>query len=130
VLVVCLALALAGCARSEPAPAPTTPATGSTTASVPATPTETSVPTDPVPRTLRPSDDGGWFSMVLGSTCELLVSDTSAGDPVVEGTSVLLVPVVNITDSGVREWEVRAVEPGTSTVTGVDPDYSFTITVS
>ena len=46
------------------------------------------------------------------------------------GESVLVVPVLNVTDSGVREWEVRAVAPGTTTVTGRDPDYTPTITVS
>jgi hypothetical protein len=55
---------------------------------------------------------------------------TAAPDPTVVGESVLVVPVLNVTDSGVREWELRAVAPGTTTVTGRDPDYTLTITVS
>ena len=65
-----------------------------------------------------------------GTTTTLRVQDQSAPDPVVEGAAVLLVPIVNITDSGAREWELRAVAPGTSTVTGRDPDYSFVVTVT
>ena len=42
---------------------------------------------------------------------------------------MLVVPLVNVTDSGVREWELRAVAPGTSTVTGTDPDYRLTLVV-
>ena len=57
------------------------------------------------------------------------MQDPTAGDPVVDGASVLVVPVVNVTDSGVREWELRAVAPGTTTLTGSDPDYRLTVTV-
>ena len=86
--------------------------------------------TRPAPRTVTPADDGARFTMPEGTTTTLRVQDQSAPDPVVEGAAVLLVPIVNITDSGAREWELRAVAPGTSTVTGRDPDYSFVVTVT
>jgi len=83
-----------------------------------------------VPKRLTPEDDGGRFTMVAGTTSALRVDDPAAPDPTVVGESVLVVPVLNVTDSGVREWELRAVAPGTTTVTGRDPDYTLTITVS
>ena len=43
---------------------------------------------------------------------------------------MLLVPSVDVTESGVREWEPRAVAPGTSTVTGGDADDTFAVTVA
>ena len=123
---------LGGCGSGEPAGAPTT-AGGSTggggsthsTASAPS-PSRTA---EPVPTRLTPEDDGGLFTMPDGTTTTLRVTDPTAPDPTVVGASVLVVPVLNVTDSGVREWEPRAVAPGTTTVTGHDPDYTLTITV-
>jgi predicted secreted protein len=95
------------------------------------TASSTSTPgTRPVPRTVTPADDGARFTMPEGTTTTLRVQDPSAPDPVVEGAALLLVPVVNVTDSGAREWELRAVAPGTSSVTGHDPDYAFVVTVA
>lgn len=67
--------------------------------------------------------------MSRGTTSELIVTGRSAGDPLVEGDSVVLVQVVNVADSGRREWEVRAVAPGTSLVTSSSKAWSFTIVV-
>ncbi len=131
-VAVCATLVLGSCGAGEsavPATSGSSAASPAGTASASGTPAA-SPASVPAPRTLTPSDDGGSFTMGLGSTSELVVRAPGAGDPVVDGASVLLVPVVNITDSGVREWEVRAVAPGRTTVRSVDPDYSFTITVS
>ena len=83
-----------------------------------------------MPKRLTPEDDGGRFTMADGTTTTLRVADPAAPDPTAVGESVLVVPVLNVTDSGVREWELRAVAPGTTTITGRDPDYTLSITVS
>ena len=59
----------------------------------------------------------------------LVVREPGADEPEVDGASVILIPVVNVTGSGVREWEVRAVEPGTSVITSTTPAYTITLTV-
>lgn len=125
-LLVAALLLVGGCGGGEPSGATGATASGrSATTSTPSTSA-----TRPAPRTVTPADDGARFTMPEGTTTTLRVQDQSAPDPVVEGAAVLLVPVVNITDSGAREWELRAVAPGTSTVTGRDPDYSFVVTVT
>ena len=67
--------------------------------------------------------------MTLGSTAALVVQGQGVDQPEVDGTSVMLIQVVNVTDSGAREWEVRAVEPGTSTITSTTPPDTITLTV-
>jgi hypothetical protein len=103
----------AGGAPSEP---------GSTASGMPAT-------SPPVPRRLTPEADGSHFSMAVGSTTALVVRGQGVDQPEVDGTSVILVPVVNVTDSGVREWEVRGVEVGTSTISSGSPAFTITLTV-
>lgn len=67
--------------------------------------------------------------MAVGSTTALVVRQPGADQPEVDGTSVILIPAVNVTDSGVPQWEVRAVEPGTSVITSTAPAYTITLTV-
>lgn len=66
----------------------------------------------PVPRRLSPANDKGVFTIKVGQTAGLVVSDPSAPDPDVEGRSVQVVEVINVDASGRREWELRAVSPG------------------
>jgi len=70
----------------------------------------------PAPRTLSPANDKGVFTMKVGQTAGLVVSDPSAPDPEVEGQSVQVVEVNNVDASGRREWELRAVSPGRTTL--------------
>ena len=130
-LLVVALLLVGGCGGGEPSGPGTPGGTGGTaSAGVPSTPTASGTVTAvPVPRTVTPADDGRAFTMPNGTTTALRVQDPTAGDPVVDGASVLVVPVVNVTDSGVREWELRAVTPGTTTLTGSDPDYRLTVIV-
>ena len=70
----------------------------------------------PVPRTLTPANDGGTYTMKIGQTVGLIVPDPGAPDPDVEGRSVDVVTVANIDASGRREWELRAVASGRTTL--------------
>ena len=63
----------------------------------------------PAPRFLRPSDDGGVFTMTVGRTVSLVVPDGTAPDPKVEGDSVRVVTTNNIDGSNRRERELRAI---------------------
>lgn len=122
-LALALAALLAGCASAGPSPGPGTPPTDSASPS----PSESA---EPVPRFIGPADDGSTFAMTVGSTTTLRATDAAASDPVLEGRSVLVIPTVNVAPSAGREWEVRAVEPGVSTIRGTDGDAAWTITLS
>jgi hypothetical protein len=118
-------LAVAACADGPGSDPPVMP---SRTPSVSAHRSETEPPEDPGgARTLTVHDDGAVVRLRVGDTAELVVRDPLAPDPVVEGTAIDLVEVVNITQSGIREWEVRAVSVGEAMVAAVDPPKRFTI---
>lgn len=82
----------------------------------------------PAPRFLRPSDDGGVFTMTVGLTVSLVVPDGTAPDPKVEGDSVEVVTMNNIDASNRREWELRAVRAG-RTVLRAAGAMPYTITI-
>lgn len=84
----------------------------------------------PVPRRLHPHDDGGTFTMVLGQVAALIVAEPRAPDPTVTGDAVEVVQIDNITDSGMREWELRALRPGRTVLHSTDPAYTITLVVS
>lgn len=56
-------------------------------------------------------------------------SDPLSPDPIVGGDAIELVELVNVTGSGQREWELRAVASGTATLDVVDGDTSFDLTL-
>lgn len=115
VIVLVLAAIFAGCGGGEQPPGETSSGATSTPTS-PATAAPTSP--NPAPRVLTPADDGRTYTMSVGQVAKLVVSDPEAPDPEVHGTSVLVVPVVNITASGQREWELCAIGAGTATIRG------------
>lgn len=117
-----LVVLLTGCASSGPAAQ-----TGGTVSPHP-TPSPASSAA-PAPRFIGPSDGGRMYSMTVGQTTTLRISDPDAAEPEAEGTAVLLIAVANVTGSGAREWEVRAVEPGTSTIVSDHHDPSWEITL-
>lgn len=82
----------------------------------------------PAPRFLRPSDDGGVFTMTVGRTVGLVVPDGTAPDPKVEGDSVAVVTMHNIDASNRREWELRAIRAG-RTVLRAAGAMPYTITI-
>ncbi len=68
--------------------------------------------------------------MTVGQIAELIVPDPQAPDPVVAGTSIELVEVVSLVATGQREWELRAVVEGRSTITGGGSEpYVITVVV-
>lgn len=78
---------------------------------------------------MTPADDGSTFTMSVGDASELLIRDPTAPDPVVTGDAIMLIPIVNVTDSGVQEWELRAVAAGSSTIRGPSPGFVVTVLV-
>ncbi len=85
----------------------------------------------PVPRTLTPANTGGVFTMKVGQTAGLIVPDPNAPDPDVQGRSVEVVDVVNVDASGRREWELRAVASGRTTLrAGGSRPYTITLDVT
>jgi hypothetical protein len=84
----------------------------------------------PVPRTLSPANDGGVYTMKIGQTAGLIVPDPNAPDPQVQGTSVEVVEVNNVGASGRREWELRALASGRTTLrAGGSRPYTITLEV-
>lgn len=125
-----LVLAVAACGGDDQGarPGPSTEASApsssapSSTGPGPSDPTATTaVPPSPSPgagRRLGPNDDGAVVALRVGENADLVIPDPLAPDPTVEGTAVELVEVSNITGSGQREWEVRAVQAGRAVVAG------------
>lgn len=114
---------LGGCA-SAGAPPSGTPDPGPS-----ADPTESAGPRAtpvPVPRFVSAADDGAIFSMTVDQTTTLR-AEASAPDPLLEGDAVLLIESVNVAAGDGREWEVRAVAPGTATVSGEDWEITFDV---
>lgn len=72
------------------------------------------------PRRVTPDDSGSTFRLRTGATSTLVLRDPEAPEPRAEGASVLVIRMVNVQNSGVREWELRAVAPGTTVVRGGD----------
>ncbi len=95
-------------------------------------PTSSAAEPEPAPRFVGPSDDGRAFAMTVDQTTTLRVTEAEADDPVVDGGAVLVIAVANVSGSGAREWEIRAVEPGEATVRGSTGagDWSIVFVVS
>jgi predicted secreted protein len=108
---------LAGCGQDEPADGPTSPSTTIevTTTKHEETTTTGPISMDPAPRLFTQETPTGSYVMAIGQTAALrLVPGTPP--PVVEGTSVLVLEVAFLTDPGYREWELRAVEVGETSI--------------
>lgn len=122
-----LVAVLTGCASGGPSPGTTTPVPEPT----PPQPSPSVTTAAPVPRFIGPAEDGRTFAMNVGETTTLRLTDPQSPEPEVEGTAVLLIPVANVADGGAREWEVRAVEPGSAVVrSAAEPSWSITLTVA
>lgn len=80
------------------------------------------------PRTLTSRDNRSVVVLETGQSAELLIRDPHAPDPVLDGTAVQLIEVTNVTRSGVREWEVQAVEPGLARLHATENDKPFEVT--
>lgn len=124
------AVLLAGCATggepvTDPSGGPQQPTT-----STEVTMEEPTAETMPAPRRLTPEDDGSTFTMTVGQVSALLVRDPRAPDPTVAGDAVEVAPVDNVTASGVREFELRALRPGRTVLSSTqDPPYTITLEV-
>ncbi|MFE5408294.1 hypothetical protein [Microbacterium sp. NPDC056569] len=122
-----LVAALTGCAGGGPPPGTTTPVPEP----APSEPSPAATVAAPVPWFIGPTEDGRAFEMTIGQTTTLRLTDPQAAEPEAIGTAVLLIPVTNVTAAGVREWEVRGVEPGTAVVRSTgEPPWEVTLTVA
>ncbi|SIM87033.1 hypothetical protein [Micromonospora cremea] len=64
---------------------------------------------------LTEADDGALVTLAVGQTAALRVTGPEgAPEPEVSSDAVLLIRLLNVTGSGAREWEIRAVRPGES----------------
>jgi hypothetical protein len=68
------------------------------------------------PETITEADSGESFMLRLGSATSLRLSGTW-DEPTVRGQAVELIRVDYFQDPGFSEWLVRAVRPGTATIT-------------
>lgn len=103
------------------------PATGASDVGV--TPNATPGTSSDAGRTLTGMDDGATVTLHVGEQVSLLQADPTSPDPTVTGDSIELVEMVNVTASGRREWEVRAVAEGRSDLVVPDSDTTFELFV-
>ncbi|MFB7058169.1 hypothetical protein ACFCXT_34235 [Streptomyces vinaceus] len=68
-------------------------------------------------RVLTGADDGFAGRLSVGQTARLRLPLPEGGpEPTAEGDAVLLIRISNVTGTGHREWELRAVHPGTTRI--------------
>mgnify|MGYP003589385660 CR=1 FL=1 len=105
-LAVVLLVLLGGCgSATEPGSAASEPGPTASGMPSPSPSAEPSPSPSPAPRRLTPESDGSHYSMVVGSTTALVVREPGAASPEVDGTSVILIPVVNVAESGVQSTQ-------------------------
>lgn len=74
-------------------------------------------PTPAQGRVLTGADDGFVGRLAVGQTAQLRLPLPEGGpEPAVHGESVLLIRMSDVTATGHREWELRAVREGTTRV--------------
>ena len=112
---------LTGCASAGPSPSGGPPVPD---------PSASHSPAIPAPKFIGAADARATFELTVGQTTTLRSTDPGAPEPELEGTSVLVIPVINVDASAGREWEVRAVEPGTSTLRGAEAGKEWEITLT
>ncbi|MFI5669217.1 hypothetical protein [Streptomyces sp. NPDC051704] len=80
--------------------------------------TAAGAPTPAQGRVLTGADDGFAGRLAVGQTARLRLPLPEGGpQPTARGDAVQLIRVSNVTGSGHREWELRAVRPGTTRIT-------------
>lgn len=71
----------------------------------------------PVPEVFMEGTEGGRYLMEVGVTSMLRLFDPGSSLSSTEGASVEVIEVAYLTDPGFREWELRAVAAGATTIT-------------
>ncbi|MCX5145656.1 MULTISPECIES: hypothetical protein [unclassified Streptomyces] len=77
-------------------------------------------PTPAQGRVLTGADGGFTGRLEVGQTARLRLPETGP-EPTAQGESVLLIPLSNVTATGHREWELRAVREGTTHISVPHP---------
>ncbi|MEV0410050.1 hypothetical protein AB0I68_04350 [Streptomyces sp. NPDC050448] len=91
-------------------------------------------PTPAQGRVLTEADDGFVGRLTAGQTAQLRLPLPEGGpEPTAQGESVLLIRISNVTPTGHREWELRAVHEGTTRISvprPAGPPATLTLVVS
>ena len=72
--------------------------------------------TSPAPRFFTIATPTGTYSLSVGDSSTVQLP-TDVSEPTAVGSSVLLIGMANVADSGNRQWELRAVEAGETIIT-------------
>ncbi len=119
-MVVALTVLGAACGQTGPEGTTATSEAVSTTTSTTIRADTTTVSEDdmsPVPEVFMEDTDGGRYLMEIGATSMLRLFDPDSSLSSTEGESVEVIEVAYLTDPGFREWELRAVAAGVTTIT-------------
>ena len=119
-MVVALTLLGAACGQTSPeGTTATTEAVTTTTSTTTRADTTTSTEDDmsPVPEVFMEDTEGGRYLMEIGVTSMLRLFDPDSSLSSTEGESVEVIEVAYLADPGFREWELRAVAAGATTIT-------------
>jgi hypothetical protein len=113
---------------TTPASTDTSTTTGASTTTTPGvtSPSEDRIPE--APRFFTIATPSGSYTLTLDGTSTLqLPPDTP--QPTVSGTSVLVMDVASLTNTGNKQWELRAVQAGETTISVETPENSKTWTL-
>ncbi|MFD8793734.1 hypothetical protein [Streptomyces vinaceus] len=113
VCLAALALAFTGCGGGEARP----PQKGTHASGAGGSGGTGGTPPPAQGRVLTGADDGFAGRLSVGQTARLRLPLPEGGqEPTAEGDAVLLIRISNVTGTGHREWELRAVHPGTTRI--------------
>ncbi|MFB7784345.1 hypothetical protein ACFC1D_16750 [Streptomyces vinaceus] len=113
VCLAALALAFTGCGGGEARP----PQKGTHASGAGGSGGTGGTPPPAQGRVLTGADDGFAGRLTVGQTARLRLPLPEGGpEPTAEGDAVLLIRISNVTGTGHREWELRAVHPGTTRI--------------
>lgn len=119
-MVVALTLLVSACGQTSPEGTTATTEDVSTTTTSTTIRADTTTPSEddmsPVPEVFMEDTEGGRYHMEIGATSMLRLFDPDSSLSSTEGESVEVIEVAYLTDPGFREWELRAVAAGATTI--------------
>ena len=118
-MVVALTFLGAACGQTSPEGTTATTEAATTTSTTTRADTTTSSEDDmrPVPKVFMEDTEGGRYHLEIGVTSMLRLIEPDSSLSSTKGGSVEVIEVAYLTDPGFREWELRAVAAGATTIT-------------